>query len=119
MANCFFVQSATGISKIMYFITSITSIHCSCIYVYMCTGCITTVKAAVSESSDDNNQAFGISILTTAMTLGYVIGPAVSGVIADPVQEYNITSSKPLLYMCMYVILVQCTVCSISERVLF
>ena len=69
----------------------------------MCVGCTATVKAVVSESSDDSNQAFGVSILTTALTLGYIIGPAVSGVIADPVQEYNITSSKPSLYLILSV----------------
>ena len=72
--------------------------------VYVCTGCTPTVKAVVSESSDDKNQAFGISVLATAVTMGYIVGPAVSGVIADPVQEYNITSSKclctsPILYI--------------------
>ena len=66
----------------------------------MCTGCVATIKAVVSESSDDSNQAFGLSVLATAMTLGYVVGPAVSGLIADPITEYNITTSKFCVCIC-------------------
>ena len=71
----------------------------TCNELYVCIGCTATVKAVISESSDDSNQGFGVSLLATAITLGYIIGPAVSGVVADPIQEYNITTSKPSLYL--------------------
>jgi MFS family permease len=60
-------------------------------------GVIVTSKAVVSEISDDSNHAIGISMVGTAMGFGYIIGPAVAGAIADPVNQYNLTiSSKQL-----------------------
>ena len=57
-----------------------------------------TVKAVVSEASDDSNQAFGISLISCAWGLGLIIGPAVSGAIADPIGQYNLNiSSEPFL----------------------
>ena len=52
---------------------------------------IATIKAVISEISDDGNQALGISMLGTAFGTGYILGPAVAGAIADPVGQYNLT----------------------------
>ena len=54
-------------------------------------GMVGTVKAVISEVSDDTNQAFGMSLVSSAMGLGFIIGPAVSGAIADPIGQYNLT----------------------------
>ena len=49
------------------------------------------VKAVVSEVSDDSNQAFGLSLVGASWGLGIIIGPAVSGVVSDPIGQYNLT----------------------------
>ena len=41
-----------------------------------------TLKASLSESSDNTNQAFGMTVLTSAFGTGLVIGPALSSAIA-------------------------------------
>ena len=48
----------------------------------------------VSEVSDDRFQAFGVSIIGAAWSMGFIIGPAVSGAIADPIGQYNLTISS-------------------------
>ena len=67
------------------------------------TGVVPACKAAVSEVSDDSNQAFGIAVLGTAVGTGNILGPAVSGAIADPVGQYNLTisSKQVLLHDCL------------------
>ena len=60
----------------------------------MSLGVIATIKAVISEISDDGNQAFGISILGVAFGTGYILGPAVAGMIADPVGQYNLTTTS-------------------------
>jgi len=55
---------------------------------------MTSVKAMVSEVSDDRFQAVGLSLIGGAWSLGFVIGPAVSGVFADPIGQYNLTISS-------------------------
>lgn len=52
---------------------------------------VSTSKAVLSEVSDDSNQAFGITILGAASGAGYILGPAVASVVADPVGQYNLT----------------------------
>ena len=51
------------------------------------------MKAIISESSNDSNQALGMSILMCSFGFGLVIGPAVSGAVADPIGQYNLTIS--------------------------
>ena len=43
------------------------------------------------EASDDRNQAFGLSVLGAAWGCGLIIGPALSGALADPIGQYNLT----------------------------
>ena len=52
---------------------------------------IGVVKTVLSESSNNSNQAIGMALVTTAYGTGLVIGPALSGAIADPVNQYNFT----------------------------
>ena len=52
---------------------------------------MTTVKAVISESSDDSNQALGMTVITSAYGTGLILGPAVAGAIADPIGQYNLT----------------------------
>ena len=57
-------------------------------------GVVGTAKAVVSEISDDSTQALGVSVISTSWGLGFIIGPAISGAISDPIGQYhlNITS---------------------------
>ena len=58
-------------------------------------GVLTSCKAVISEVSDDSNQALGMTIVGAAWGIGYIVGPAVSGAIADPVGQYHLnTTSK-------------------------
>lgn len=66
---------------------------CKCV----CIGILVTVRAVISESSSDSNQAFGLSILTFSWLLSVVISSAVSGVTADPIGQYNLTLSSMCL----------------------
>ena len=50
-------------------------------------GIVGTLKASLSESSDNTNQAFEMTVLTSAFGTGLVIGPALSGAIADPLWD--------------------------------
>ena len=57
-------------------------------------GLITACKAVISEASDDTNQALGMTIVGAAWGIGYIVGPAMSGALADPIGQYNITSKS-------------------------
>ena len=52
---------------------------------------LTLGKAIISQYSTDNNHALGMTIATTSFGAGLVIGPALSGFLADPLNQYNIT----------------------------
>ena len=57
-------------------------------------GLISACKAVISEASDDSNQAMGMTIVGAAWGIGYIVGPAMSGALADPIGQYNITSKS-------------------------
>jgi len=57
-------------------------------------GTVTACKAIVSDVSDDEFQALGLSVIGSAWSLGFIIGPAISGAIADPLGQYNLTVSS-------------------------
>jgi len=61
-------------------------------------GVIGTAKAVISEASDDSNQAFGIAVVSCAWGMGLILGPAVSGAIADPIGQYNLTVSNAAVH---------------------
>ena len=56
-----------------------------------CIGIGSSCKAVISEVSDDSNQALGIAVMGVAFSTGYILAPAVSGLIADPIGQYNLT----------------------------
>ena len=64
--------------------------HNNSTHYYLIPGVVATCKAVISEVSDDSNQAFGISIVGSSFGLGYIIGPAISGAISDPIGQYNL-----------------------------
>ena len=66
-------------------------------------GIVGTLKASLSESSDNTNQAFGMAVLTSAFGTGLVLGPALSGAIADPVGQYNLNITSKLFCECVCV----------------
>ncbi|KAL5479629.1 hypothetical protein EMCRGX_G023177 [Ephydatia muelleri] len=63
----------------------------------LCCGILVVVRAVISESSSDSNQAFGLSILTFSWLLAVVMSSALSGVTADPIGQYNLTLSNGTL----------------------
>lgn len=54
-------------------------------------GSVGALKAIISESSNNSNQAIGVSILSVGWGLGVLIGPAISGAVSDPIGQYNLT----------------------------
>ena len=54
-------------------------------------GIIGTSKAALSEVTTNKTQPLGLAILSSSFGIGIIIGPAVSGAIADPINQYNLT----------------------------
>ena len=72
------------------------------IYIYISlslSGVVGTVKAIISESSNDSNQSLGMALIGAAWSLGFVIGPAIAGATADPIGQYNLTISGAYLIM--------------------
>ena len=69
-------------------------IHSYIILHHCAIGVVGTAKAVVSELSDDSTQSLGVSIISTSWGMGFIIGPAISGAISDPIGQYklNITS---------------------------
>ena len=63
-------------------------------YSVIAIGTMGVSKAIISEASDNNNQALGVAILASAWGAGFIVGPAVSGAIADPIGQYNLTISS-------------------------
>ena len=81
-------------------LSSIRLTASSTAFLVMITGVVGTTKAVVSEISDDNTQALGVSIISTSWGLGFIIGPAVSGAISDPIGQYDlIVTSKTTQYI--------------------
>ena len=66
-------------------------------------GVVTASKAVVSEVTDDKNQAVGINIIGAAWGIGFILGPAASAAVADPIGQYslNITSKSLCDSACM------------------
>ncbi|XP_078363022.1 uncharacterized protein LOC144647143 isoform X2 [Oculina patagonica] len=58
-------------------------------FVGISSGVVGTCKAIASEVSDDTNQALAMSVLLTAWNMGLIIGPAIGGYLAEPVQKYS------------------------------
>ena len=71
-------------------------------YIIYVLGIVGTSKAVLSESSDDSSHAVSMAIITSALSTGVVLGPAVASVMADPVGQYNLTiSSRSWLVRCL------------------
>ena len=68
------------------------------------TGILSTINTILAEASTDRNRAFGMSLLPTGWALGLVMGSAISGFLADPIGQYNLTidskwsESRPVKY---------------------
>ena len=61
------------------------------------TGVQGACKAVVSEVSDDSTQAFGVTMLGTSWGLAIIVGPAIGGIISDPIGQYNLTIERELV----------------------
>eukprot|EP00731_Ephydatia_muelleri_P025325 Em0017g408a len=59
-------------------------------------GVAVAARAAISDTSTDSNQALGLSLLSCAWGVGLVIGPALSGLTADPITQYSLTLESGL-----------------------
>ena len=53
-------------------------------------GIVPTVKAVISEYSDDTTHAFAMGFLGAVFSLGLVFGSGFSGLLADPIMQYDI-----------------------------
>ena len=53
----------------------------------------------MSANCSNENQAFGMSVLAAAFGIGLVLGPAISGAIADPIGQYHLNISGMLIEM--------------------
>ena len=62
-------------------------------------GTSTLSKAIICKWSTDNNHALGMAVAITAFGAGLVIGPAVSGFLADPLNQYNITVTSKSYFL--------------------
>ena len=63
-------------------------------------GVVGTTKAVISESFNNRTQVLGMSLITCSFSLGLIVGPAVSGALADPIGQYNLTISGEALCVC-------------------
>ena len=52
------------------------------------------LRAVISESSTNTNQAFGFSVLSFSWMTAAVFAPLFSGLSADPIGQYNLTLSS-------------------------
>ncbi len=77
------------------------------------TGVVGTVKAVISEVSDDSTQAFGVTVLGVSWSLGIILGPAISGAISDPIGQYNVTFDSKFEHRCCIICQI-CVVVSIA-----
>ena len=57
-------------------------------------GVIVVLRAVISESSTNTNQAFGFSVLTFSWMSAAMMAPLFSGLSADPIGQYNLTLSS-------------------------
>ncbi|XP_074642262.1 uncharacterized protein LOC141899712 isoform X2 [Tubulanus polymorphus] len=76
-------------------------------------GVIGVIKAVIYESSDNSNQGAYISIMVLGFGCGKMIGPAISGFLAQPVEKYPNTfaaggffSQFPFILPCLPVFFV-------------
>ncbi|XP_065841418.1 uncharacterized protein [Oscarella lobularis] len=60
-------------------------------------GVLGASKAAIADVSDDSNQAKGITYVAVAWGVGLMIGPALGGLLAEPVQQFPSTFSGGFL----------------------
>ena len=51
-------------------------------------GVLSASKACIADVSDNANQAKRLAYVTTAWSLGLFFGPAVGGLLAEPVRQY-------------------------------
>ncbi|XP_065839738.1 uncharacterized protein [Oscarella lobularis] len=51
-------------------------------------GVLSVSKACIADVSDDDNQAKRLAYVTTAWGVGLLIGPAIGGLLAEPVRQY-------------------------------
>ena len=47
-------------------------------------------KAVLADTSGSINLALGMSVIACGHGLGFLIGPAISGALADPINQYNL-----------------------------
>ena len=57
-------------------------------------GVVGASKATVADVSDNTNQAIGMTYMEAAWGFGLVVGPALGGLLAEPVRQYPGTFSS-------------------------
>ena len=64
---------------------------------FLCVGVVSINKTIASESSTNKTQALSMSILASSWGVGFIMGPAISGAIADPVGQYDLNVTSELV----------------------
>ena len=109
--SCVHVHAQASTQYILCLYVKYSVYACISMWVISSPGVVGTVKAIISESSNNRTQALGMSLITCAFSLGLIVGPAVSGVLADPIGQYNLTISGTALCVCACMCVCVCNAC--------
>ncbi|CAB3989263.1 ZINC INDUCED FACILITATOR-LIKE 1-like [Paramuricea clavata] len=80
-----------------------------------------TVKASLAEVCNDSNQALGMSVVVTAWNTGLIIGPAIGGYLANPVEKYSVFKESSFFenFAYLFPCLVNAAICFFSFLLVF
>ncbi|XP_065663418.1 uncharacterized protein LOC136085811 isoform X2 [Hydra vulgaris] len=64
-------------------------------------GLIVISKSIISDISDDTNLSIGLSVIVSAMNIGYILGPSMAGFLVFPNEKYpNVFKKDPFFDRC-------------------
>eukprot|EP00731_Ephydatia_muelleri_P025369 Em0017g452a len=93
-ANCLMMSGTLLITAFSINYGMVVALRC---ILGLCNGVIVVLRAVISESSTNTNQAFGFSVLSFSWMTAAVFAPLFSGLSADPIGQYNLTLSNGTL----------------------
>ncbi|XP_047141801.1 uncharacterized protein LOC105846928 [Hydra vulgaris] len=67
----------------------------------LCMGLIVISKSIISDISDDTNLSIGLSVIVSAMNIGYILGPSMAGFLVFPNEKYpHVFKKDPFFEKC-------------------
>ncbi|XP_047142587.2 uncharacterized protein LOC124816904 [Hydra vulgaris] len=67
----------------------------------LCMVLIVISKSIISDISDDTNLSIGLSVIVSAMNIGYILGPSMAGFLVFPNEKYpNVFKKDPFFDKC-------------------